>query len=68
MTEEQQSIGSATMSEDGTIHLFLRAEGPGGARGDAMFTYEKSNPEYQEVLEHLGGIGVGEKKPVPPWS
>ncbi len=68
MTEEQQSIGQATMTPDGTIHLFLRAEGPGGERGDAMFDYEKSNPEYQEILQHIGGISVGEKKPVPPWT
>jgi len=67
MTEELESIGSATMTPDGTIHLLLRAEGPEGIRGDASFSYEKSNPEYQEIFDHIGGIKVGEKKPVPPW-
>ncbi len=68
MSVEQASIGMATMSEDGTIHLFLRAQGPNGIRGDALLNYEKSNPEYQDVLRHIGGISVGEEKPVPPWT
>jgi len=68
MSDEQDSIGMATMSKDGTIHLFLRAEGPGGIHGDALLTYEKSDPEYQDVMKHIGGIMVGEEKPVPPWN
>ena len=68
MTGEQPSIGMATMSEDGTISLYLRAEGPGGIRGDTQVTYEKSNPKYKEILRHIGGIKAGEQKPVPPWE
>jgi hypothetical protein len=67
MSEEQKSIGQATMTDDGTIVLDLRAEGP-GMRGDARFTYPKTHPQYQKVLEHLGGLKPGEKKPVPPWD
>jgi len=68
MSDVQESIGQAWMTEDGTIKLFLRAEGPGGVVGDVLYTYEKTNPEYQEVLQHIGGINLGEKKPVPPWT
>lgn len=61
------SIGSATMKEDGTIVLMLRAEGPGGMIGDALVTYTPDDPKYQETLDHLGGLKPGEEKPVPPW-
>jgi hypothetical protein len=64
---EAESIGSATMKEDGTIVLMLRAEGPGGMTGDALITYKPDDPKYQETLEHLGGLKPGEEKPVPPW-
>ena len=62
------SIGEATMEQDGTIVLTLRAEGPGAARGDAQFRYPPSHPEYREILAHLGGLKPGERKPVPPWE
>ncbi len=62
-----KSIGSATMKEDGTIVLQLRAEGPGGMIGDALITYKPDDPKYKETLEHLGGLKPGEEKPVPPW-
>lgn len=61
------SIGSATMSEDRVIRLQLRAEGAGGALGDALLVYAPDDPNYEEVLAHLGGLAPGETKPVPPW-
>lgn len=61
------SIGSAHMLPDGTIELLLRAEGPGGMRGDAKFTYPPSDPQYQMVLNHVGGLEPGATKSVPPW-
>lgn len=67
LTGEPKSIGVANMSEDGTIHLLLRAEAPGGIVGDAMMTYPKSHPQYAEILKHLGGLKPGEEKSVSPW-
>lgn len=61
------SIGVATMQKDGTLVLQLRAEGPGMV-GDALFTYAPEHPQYKKVLEHIGGLTVGESKPVPPWT
>ena len=64
---EQPSVGSATMEEDGTIVLQLRAEGPDGKVGDGLLRYAPTHPKYAEVLRHLGGLERGETKPVPPW-
>jgi hypothetical protein len=63
----EKSIGVATMKEDGTIVLDLRAEGAGGVLGDARMTYPPGHAQYADVLRHLGGLKRGESKPVPPW-
>jgi hypothetical protein len=64
---QSQSIGSATMKSDGTIVLRLRATSAHGAIGDAVLLYPPGHQQYQEVLDHLGGLKPGEEKPVPPW-
>jgi hypothetical protein len=64
----KDSIGSARMEMDGTIILQLRAESPGGLKGDALFQYPPGHPEYKNVLQHLGGLEKGQEKPVPPWK
>ena len=64
---EQKYIGTATMKEDGTVVLFLRAETGDGLVGDGMVQYPPGHPNYHEVLDHLGGLEPGENKPVPPW-
>ena len=61
------SIGSASMDQARTIFLQLRAEGPNGEVGDAMFTYKPGDPKYQEIIDHVGGLAPGQSKPVPPW-
>jgi hypothetical protein len=65
--EKLQSIGQATMKEDGTIILRLRAETDDGALGEALFTYSPTDEDYNSILKHLGGLEPGESKPVPPW-
>lgn len=65
--ENPQSIGQASMKEDGTIVLMLRAETDDGALGDTLFTYPPTDKEYNSILQHLGGLVPGESKPVPPW-
>ncbi len=63
----KNSIGVATMRADGIIALQLRAEAEDGSVGDAYFEYLPSDPDYQNIIDHLEGITVGEQKPVPPW-
>ena len=65
-TSTKDSIGSATMKNDGTIVLQLRAEGP-DAIGDALLLYPPNHPEYNSILKHIGPIKPGENKPIPPW-
>jgi hypothetical protein len=58
---KESPIGTATMTEDGTITLDLRA----GAHG--RLVYRKGDKGYAEVLNHLGGLKPGESKLVRPW-
>ena len=67
-TKPPASIGSATMQDDGTIVLQLRAEGEHGEIGDAQLFYPPSHAQYDSVLKHLGGLKPGETKPVAPWQ
>ena len=62
----EKSIGEASMLQDGTIILQLRAEGE-SVIGDAMFTFSPDDERYNEILEHIKPISPGERKPVPPW-
>lgn len=59
-------IGTAFMEEDGTIILDLIARDR-GAIGHARLRHPKDHPEYQSILDHLGGLSPGEKKLVPPY-
>jgi hypothetical protein len=65
--DKNEDIGIARMEEDGTIVMQLRAETPSGAIGDALFRYPPKHPQYHEILQRLGGLKIGEEKPVPPW-
>lgn len=64
---EQESIGEATMLEDRTIVLQLRAENK-SVTGDAMLTFSPGDKRYEEILQHVSPISPGDSKPVPPWN
>jgi hypothetical protein len=64
--DQNQTIGTATMSDDGTIVMDLRATSP-GALGDGRILYKPDSPHYQEILRHLGGLNPGETKFVRPF-
>ena len=61
------SIGSATMTADGTVTLRLRAEERGGILGEGVLVYRPNSRYYKEVLDHIGGLKPGQTKTVPPW-
>ena len=60
------SIGVAHMSEDRVITLRLRSLPPGPI-AEGEFRYAPKDPQYRDVIRHLGGIRPGEWKPVRPW-
>lgn len=58
-------IGTATMRDDKTIVMFLRAEDPAtGIVGHAQLSYEPQDDQYNHVLTHIGGLRPGQQKPV----
>lgn len=68
METKSESIGRATMSEDGTITLDLRAEAESGQVGTSRLVYPPSHAQYDYILKHLGGMKPKESKPVPPFE
>jgi hypothetical protein len=65
--KKKDSIGVATMKDDGTIVLHLRAKAPNGATGEGTLVYPPSHPEYQNILSHIAPIRKGQSVPVKPW-
>jgi len=65
-----ESIGQATLTDDGTLELRLRAE-EGTLTADAYITYAPDDPNYTAVKQHLeaahGRLAVGRSVSVPPW-
>jgi hypothetical protein len=66
-TKAGDNIGTATMSADRTLHLNLRSVGCDGAEAIGSVNYKTDDPHYFEVMKHIGGIKVGESKPVTAW-
>jgi hypothetical protein len=65
--KEKHFIGVATMKDDGTIVLRLRAKAPNGATGEGTLVYPPTHPEYQNILSHIGPIQKGQTVAVKPW-
>ncbi len=64
----QASIGTATLQQDGTLVLRLRAQGPGSEHGDAVLRYPPGHPDRDALIRHVGGLQSGETKPFPPMA
>lgn len=65
-SETPRYIGTAQMDAEGKIVLHLRASG-GGMVGHSIMTYARDDPQYGEILDHVGPLAPGESKPVRPW-
>ena len=68
MDETKESIGRATIDDNGTITLTLKAFGPNGETGTGQIIYPRSHEQYDMILNHIGGIKPGEKKSVAPFG
>jgi hypothetical protein len=62
-TTKPSSVGTATMTADGTLVMDLRS--PSGA--EMQQRVAPSDAKYSEYVAHLGGIKAGESKNIPPW-
>jgi hypothetical protein len=60
-------IGRARMLDDGTLELFLVAHGPDGIIGHSWPVYRPGDPQYEDILAHVGPIKPGEERPVRAW-
>ncbi len=64
--EDVESIGVATMADDKTITLQVRALDPDKII-ESLLVYKPGDRDYQSILTHLGGLAPGQSKPVRPW-
>jgi hypothetical protein len=63
----EESIGTATLREDGTIHLRLIGKEDDGTHGEALIVVTPKEARYQRILAHLGDIKPGQSKRVKPF-
>ncbi len=66
----RKAIGVAKMNTDGVIimQLTIIDENNPSLIGDAYYEVLPSDKErYKNILDHLGGLSLGESKFVPPW-
>jgi hypothetical protein len=63
--EAVDSVGTATMSADGTITLHVHTLWPQPI-ADSQLVYAPGNSQYDAIKRHLGGLSPGQSKPVPP--
>ena len=66
LAQERPIIGDAIMQDDGTIVVRLRRT-TDGRNVSGSVSYRVSDPHYQAVLDHIGGLKPGEVKLVPAW-
>jgi hypothetical protein len=65
--EMPDSVGSAEMDDDGTLRMSLYTETEDGMVGEMMMVVKPDDPRYAGFVAHLGGIGPGEAKVIPPF-
>ncbi len=64
---EPYFYGTATINETGTICLKMLSQEPGQPVAHGYVCYDKSNPNYSKIKEHIGPIKVGETKTIEPF-
>lgn len=64
----QQYVGTALMEDDGIVMMMLHAQTPNGDWGVSRFYLRPGTADYDALIERVGGLQPGEKKPVPSWE
>ena len=64
--KSQESVGVASMDEKGVIRLQLRSIDH-GMIAEALKIVRPGDADYESTIQHLGGLKIGESKPIPPF-
>jgi hypothetical protein len=67
-TKTGDIIGSVTMRPDQSLHMRLYSVQCDGTIAEGSFDIERTQPEYQTTIDHVGGLEPNETKPVPAWA
>lgn len=61
------SIGTASLEEDGTLKLVLHRNIMTRFNFGTVLTIKPDNPRYRKYRDHIGYLVHGERKSIPPW-
>jgi hypothetical protein len=61
-----ESIGNATMREDRSLELMLRAEHDDGSIAEMLLVLPPDDEAYARTLERLGPMKPGDSRLLPP--
>jgi hypothetical protein len=66
-TKTGDIIGSVTMRPDRSLHVRIHSVQCDGTIADGTFDIERTQPNYQATIDHVGGLTPDETKPVAAW-
>jgi hypothetical protein len=66
-TRTGDPIGSVKMLGDGTLSLHLRSVQCDGRVAESQTMVRRDQPNYQDLLDHVGRLGPSEEKTVRAW-
>lgn len=61
------SIGTASLEDDGTLKLVLHRNIETRFNFAIVLAIKPDNPRYRKYMDHIGHITPGERKSIPPW-
>ena len=61
-------FGVATIDRYGTVCLRILSQESNAPRAHGFLCYEKSHPQYREILNQVGVIKVGQEKVIRPFK
>jgi hypothetical protein len=66
-TRTGDAIGTVFMRPDLSLLIRLRSVQCDGTLAEGILGIKPGEPNYQVVIDHVGGLQANETKPVPAW-
>jgi hypothetical protein len=66
-TRTRDVIGTVFMRPDLSLSIRLRSVQCDGTLAEGILDLKPGEPNYQVVIDHVGGLQPNETKPVPAW-